>query len=128
MSVLFGTLWACESVRVRRVYVSILTKRHEFAPLCWIKCPFYPEEWRTDCSAGISHFVRSFMTVPRWNLDELLQCGRVSLRCVHVQAKEKSSPCTLLYISRDAEDILYESRILTVYSHFYYEHNTVQFV
>lgn len=46
---------------------------------------------------------------------------------VRARARELAA-LILLYIPRDTEDILYESRILTIYSHFYYEHNIVQFV
>lgn len=84
----------------------------------------------TGWSAGFSHPV----CVASWSSPGGTKTGTLYGRerewvYENVRVRELTSlPHILLYIPRDTEDILYETRILTIYSHFYYEHNTVQFV
>lgn len=82
----------------------------------------------TGWSAGFSHLA----CVASWSSPGGTKTGTSYGRewiYENMRVRELTSlPHILLYIPRDTEDILYESRILMIYSHFYYEHNTVQFV
>lgn len=122
---------ACEPVRVRRVYVSIPTKRHDLRLSVESSALFTLKDEHPDrLLRRLFSYVVSWPSpsgiatrAPHMDKEWVFTCARASSR----DLARRAYSCTYL----ETRKIFCTSRvILTVHSHFYYERNThtVQFV